>query len=53
MNHIISKIKNIKIKSVINKVNKTNDKNNKCDNITVHQISDLSKIFLIIRDFQF
>ena len=26
MNHIISKIKNIKIKSVINKVNKTNDK---------------------------
>lgn len=28
-------------------------KNNKCDNITVHQISDLSKIFLIIRDFQF
>ena len=28
-------------------------KNNKCDNITVHQISDLSKIFLIIRDFEF
>lgn len=28
-------------------------KNNKCDNITVHQISDLSKIFLIIREFQF
>lgn len=28
-------------------------KNNKCDNITVHQISDLSKNFLIIRDFQF
>lgn len=28
-------------------------KNNKYDNITVHQISDLSKIFLIIRDFQF
>lgn len=26
MNHIVSKIKNIKIKSVINKVNKTNDK---------------------------
>ncbi len=26
MNHIILKIKNIKIKSVINKVNKTNDK---------------------------
>ena len=26
MNYIVSKIKNIKIKSVINKVNKTNDK---------------------------
>ena len=26
MNHIMSKIKNIKIKYIINKVNKTNDK---------------------------
>ena len=37
----------------IDKINKIMIKNNKCDNITVHQISDLSKIFLIIRDFQF
>ena len=28
-------------------------KNNKCDNITVHQISDLSKISLIEQSFNF